>query len=208
MTLISGYTKIITDVWRRTVAQYLSKKRAEMAKPWLKGDVLDIGCGGEYSLTHFLDAGQHYVGVDIQEELIQRLRQTKPSYEFHCIDVDRENELVSTINSQFDTVVLLAVIEHLRHPQAVISQCRSLLKDGGTLIMTTPAVWGDKLVRFIEAALGVKHEEIEKYSPHLIIFNEQTLRNLLTSENKFSVRYYKRFELGLNQLIIASKEGE
>ncbi len=206
MAVLSRYNKTITSVWRRTAAKYLSKKRGKVIKPWLKGDVLDIGCGGESSLIDFLTSEQRYIGIDIQQDLIQRLRLAKPLYEFYCVDIDSEdNELLSTIKSQFDTIAMLAVIEHLRNPQIALKQCWNSLRRGGTLIITTPTSRGDKLIRLIKRGLRVKQEEGEGYSPHLTSFNEQTLKNLMT-ENKFKPKIYKKFELNLNQLIIASKE--
>ena len=205
MTSVSRFTKIANNIWRHTFSRFLANIRAKMVAPYLKGDILDIGCG-ETMLTRFLKKGQRYFGVDIQGEVIQKLRQNMPSHEFYCIDIDTgEQTLVETVKSQFDAIVLLAVIEHLKNPQVVLSQCNSLLKPDGLLVITTPASKGDKLIRFIKRTLGVKDELEEGYGPHLINFNEQTLTGLLTAGNEFKVKFYKKFELGFNQLIVASK---
>ena len=205
MSSVNRFTKVINNVWRYTFSWLLANIRAKTVKPYLKGDILDIGCGGEYSLTTLLDKGQRYVGIDIQEELIQRLRQTKPSYKFYCLDIEVSDDvLLETINSQFDTIVMLAVIEHLQNPCTILSQCRTLLKPSGNLVITTPTVKGDKLIRFIKAVLGVKQEEEEGYGPHMTSFNEETLISLLAVQNGFKVKLYRKFEFGFNQLIIVS----
>lgn len=203
---MSTYVAFITGVWHRSAAHYLSRMRARAVRPWLKGDILDIGCGGEYSLTNMLNPGQVYVGVDIQQKVISELARENPHCKFHCIDIESsEDSLTSVIKEQFDSIMTLAVIEHLRKPQTVLKQCRVLLKPGGKLVITTPTVQGDKLIRAIKKTLGVKHEEADGYSPHLDSFTKESLSALLTSENLFKLQYYKKFEFGLNQLIVASK---
>ena len=197
------YTKIITNLWHRSIARYLSKRRGQMVKTWLSGDVLDIGCGGEYPLTEFLQLGQGYVGVDIQEEVIRRLQKENPDYRYYCIDIE-ENSLTDIIKDRFDTVVMLAVIEHLRSPESVLRQCRNLLKPDGKLIITTPTSGGDKIIRSVKSLLGVKHEEQSGYSPHRFSFDQAGLTSLLAEQGEFRVIKYQKFELGLNQVIIAS----
>jgi len=205
MAGLGRYTRFITNIYAHTGAPYLSKKRSYAVKPWLKGDVLDIGCGGESSLADLLDEGQRYVCIDIQEDAIQRLRETKPEHEFYCFDIEEEGKLLEIMRSQFDTIVLLAVIEHLKNPAALLRQCRSLLKPNGCIVISTPTPRGDKLMRAFKRAFGIKHEELEEYSPHITNFDEQTLGSLLTSDNHLRVACYKKFEFGLNQLIVGSK---
>ena len=200
----SRYTRLATGLYARTIARYLSRKRCARVKPWLEGDVLDIGCGGESSLADHLAGGQRYVGIDVQEAVIQALREQKPEWEFHCIDIEQDGRLLDVVRSEFDTIVLLAVIEHLHDPTVVLKQCRALLKPGGHLVITTPSAAGDRLVRAFKRLLGVKHEELEMYSPHQANYNERTLQEMVAGDGHFRIECYKTFEFGLNQLVVAS----
>ena len=204
MNSFGRYTTLVTNLYAHTGATYLSKKRGHAVKPWLRGDVLDIGCGGESSLVDILEKGQRYVGVDIQKDTIERLKVEKPECEFHCVDVEVEGSLVKTVNSRFDTIVAIAVIEHLKDPAALLQQCKTMLKPGGRIVITTPTPLGDKLMRTFKSTFRIKHEEMEEYSPHVTNFDEQSLSDLLTRENQLEVKCYRRFEFGLNQLIVAS----
>lgn len=205
MASLGRYATFVTTLFACTIARYLSKKRGQAVKPWLKGDVLDIGCGQESSLANLLDRKQYYVGVDIQEDAIQKLKKKKPEHEFHCIDVEEDGKLTKTIRIQFDTIAMLAVIEHLQHPEKLLCQCSALLKPGGHVLITTPTPRGDKLMRSFKRFFGIKHEEQENYSPHVTNFTEQSLQNLLTCQNRFKVVAYRKFEFGFNQLVVASK---
>src|SRR4030042_4570759 len=205
MASLGRYTTFVTNLYAGTAARYLSKKRGKAVLPWLKGDVLDIGCGQESSLADLLAKEQHDVGVDIQEDAIRKLKETKPQHEFYCIDVEKDGKLLETLRSQFDTIVLLAVVEHLRQPERLLNQCRALLKPEGHLLLTTPTSQGDKFIRTFKKLLGVKHEEQENYSPHLTNFTEKSLHNLLASQSEFKILAYKKFEFGFNQLVVASK---
>ena len=204
MNSFSRYTTFITNLYARTGATYLSKKRSRAVKPWLRGDVLDIGCGGESSLADLLETGQRYVGVDIQKDTIERLKVEKPECEFYCVDVEEEGRLCDIVNSQFDTIVAIAVIEHLQNPAVLLQQCKTMLRPNGQLVITTPTPLGDKLMRTFKSTLRIKHEEIEEYSPHVTNFDEQSLSDLLNRDNQLEVKCYRRFEFGLNQLIVAS----
>ena len=79
------------------------------------GDVLDIGCGKAY-LSHFVDERHSYVGIDANEQKIQRLKHehvSRPNHKFHCVNIENENELILlTSYTSFDTITLLAVVEH------------------------------------------------------------------------------------------------
>lgn len=187
------------------INRYTTEKRVQVALPWVKGDVLDIGCGAGY-LAHSVSKGQRYVGIDVNEErihLLKRKYMNHPDYDFWCIDVDEDTTSdLPPFNSTFDTISLLAVIEHLRNPENLLNHLHRLLKDEGHLLITTPTSVGDKIGRFISTTtLGMK----DLPYPHVRIYGRASLTTI-AEECGFPVLRYRGFEFGMNQLLVCSKK--
>lgn len=174
---------------------WLRESRNRAASRYVHGAVLDIGCGLG-TIIPMLPAGQPYVGVDVSEALIQYLRGEFPGQRFEVRDVDHEP--LNLGDQRFDTVLMLAVIEHLHHPEQVLLEVRRYLQPDGRLILTTPTPlghrvhrWGTRLGLFVpEAATG-----------HRWQFDLAGITQLLAQAG-LRVEHYRRFQLGLNQLFV------
>ena len=184
------------------INRYTIEKRVQVVLPWVKGDVLDVGCGAGY-LARSVGGGQRYVGIDVSEEKVQLLKQKyvdHPDHEFWCIDVD-EPAAFASLGSAFDTISLLAVIEHLRNPESLLKYLHRLLKDGGRLLITTPTPAGDKVGHFISTTISGGREFPH---PHVRIYRRASLA-AIAEECGFAVLRYGGFELGMNQLLVCTK---
>jgi 2-polyprenyl-3-methyl-5-hydroxy-6-metoxy-1,4-benzoquinol methylase len=173
------------------LSSFLQRQRLKIAKPYIHGRVLDLGCGfGE--VTELIGPG-NYVGIDGHPKIVEWLKINHPEYEFHHFDLDQDQII---INKQFDTIIMLAVIEHLQNPDNILSQIPDLLNNGGSFIMTTPAPAGD-VMHQIGAKIGLfsKHA----VDDHEIIFTHQSMEPYLT-RNGLAIREFRRFLLGANQL--------
>lgn len=94
----------------------------------------------------------------------------------------------------FDSVVAAEVIEHLNDPPAFIREARRVLRDGGTLILTTPnqRSWINKIFHSLETF------DMPDHVGHKTLFTKQTL--LKTAEHGFARRsldYYVADETSL-----------
>ena len=175
------------------LSSFLQRQRLRVAKPYIHGQVLDLGCGfGE--VTQLIPQ-EDYIGIDGQIKIVEWLRVNHPGYEFHHFDLDHDQ---LTLNLKFDTIIMLAVIEHLEHPDKILSQIPSLLKIGGLFVMTTPAPSGNILHK-IGAEIGIfsKHAAED----HEIIFTFESMKPYL-SRNGLKIREYCQFLFGTNQLFI------
>jgi len=181
--------------------RYAPRRRNTIVKPYLKGSVFDIGCGAAL-LTNFIPHGS-YVGIDANESIVQQLEETKPAYEFHCINVDTRDGAfkLASLNISFDTVALLAVVEHLHHPQIAFEACSLLLRDNGTLVITTPTPLGNRVGR---VANRIVNRGSKAIFPHVRLYTQQDLAELL-APLKFKLIHYRKFLFGANQLFIYSK---
>lgn len=165
--------------------------RIAAVRPYLKeGEILDYGCG--VGRLAELVSPERYLGVDIDPETLAKARQANPSHVFLSA-----GQLASEMpDRRFDTIVAMALIEHLREPAAWVAEISKLLKPGGRIILTTPNPslqriyeWGSEIGLFSRDAA---HE-------HFQYFDCPTLEKVLLSTRSRIVRYH-RFLFGCNQL--------
>jgi len=185
------------------INQYTIEKRVRVTIPWMKGDVLDVGCGTGLLAQH-VSKGQRYFGIDVNEDKIQSLKLKytgDPAYSFWTTDVDDDAITGLPVCNSFETITLLAVIEHLRNPGTLLNFLHKVLKDEGHLLMTTPTPIGDKIGQFISTAIS---GERDFHHPHMRLYDKASLTSLV-EEAGFDVLCYRKFELGMNQLLVCSR---
>ena len=184
---------------RRNLSHYLAKARAEKALPYVKGRVLDIGCGYG-ALVPFLSKTTEYVGVDNDSNAIRMLLDDYPGKTVYCLDIQQD---VVPEKEPFDTIVALATMEHLERAHDFLELYLPLLKVGGRIVLTTPTRFGDRvhrLLQLVHVASGVKevHEHIFRLSELVS----------LTRECGCEVISAKRFQMGMNQILVGKKHRE
>jgi SAM-dependent methyltransferase len=177
------------------LTDYLIRRRNELVSRYVRGDVLDIGCGLG-TIIPFLDAGQRYVGIEISQEFVAYLSQRFPQRRFYSRNVDEEP--LGLGDEGFDTVLLVAVIEHLAHPERVLAEIQKVLRPGGFLIITTPTLWGQRIHR-LGAKLGLFHPHA--VAGHMRAYDYAAMRDLVRRVG-LEIVEHGRFELGFNQLFI------
>ena len=98
----------------------------------------------------------------------------------------------------FDTIISLAVIEHVPKPADLLLEFKGMLKAHGRIILTTPNPSFDWLHAF-GASLGFF--SCEAHEEHQSLLNKQALYELQTDTGLKLVRY-RRFLFGANQLAV------
>jgi SAM-dependent methyltransferase len=134
---------------------------------------LDVGCG-DGRLTAELDAAE-LTAADVSRVALERARQRLPGARIAELEPDAP---LPFEDGAFDLVLCAETIEHVRDVQLLLSEARRVLRPGGTLALTTPAV--RPLVR-----------PPDPLSPHLRMFTRRSLRGLL-DELGFDVRSLER----------------
>lgn len=171
------------------LSPWLREQRIKIALPYIKGKVLDFGCGtGE--LARHLPA-EVYLGVDSDTDSIQIARQNLPRYKFGPTIPESET---------FDAIVLLAVIEHIPEPTSVLRMLKSKLLPKGKIILTTPYPFFE-FVHNLGAKAGIFSKEASE--EHQPLLNRKNME-LVALKSNLSINKYKRFLLGTNQLFILS----
>jgi 2-polyprenyl-3-methyl-5-hydroxy-6-metoxy-1,4-benzoquinol methylase len=134
---------------------FLYRQRVRAVVTYLRGSVLDHGCG-VYSLASRV-APENYLGVDIDEAALAVARSRHPSHRF-ATAVPQDAE--------YDTVASLAVIEHVADPTAYLRHLSRFLARGGQIVLTTPhprmeGVYGlGAKLRLFSARASEEHEHL------------------------------------------------
>jgi 2-polyprenyl-3-methyl-5-hydroxy-6-metoxy-1,4-benzoquinol methylase len=171
------------------LSPFLRKQRIKAIKPFLKGKILDIGCGSGILAT--LVSPHLYNGVDID---ITSINQAKKNYPNH-----RFNSELPSDSEKFDIIVLLATIEHVANPVEFLTNISKYLKKdpGGSIILTTPLPAFEKIYSFgVYLGLFSKHAN-EEHEELLCFTRLKEIADLCNLE----ITLYKRFLFGANQLV-------
>lgn len=106
----------------------------QKAVPFIKGNVLEVGCGEGYGSKLLAPYAEKYTAVDKFEALN---KENLKDIDFIQMNVPL---LPNFKDNTFDTVVSFQVIEHIDDDLKFVSEIHRVLKPGGTLIMTTPNI--------------------------------------------------------------------
>ncbi len=108
-------------------------------------------------------------------------------------------------SGQFDHAVMLAVPEHLREPESVLREAHRVLVPSSSLIMTRPTAAADPVLHLPHGiGLASKENESEKHKQGIPFPTLDAMR----SEIRFERFRHRTFELGLNNLLVARKQGD
>jgi 2-polyprenyl-3-methyl-5-hydroxy-6-metoxy-1,4-benzoquinol methylase len=100
--------------------------------------VMDAGCGNGSFIALFQDRKWQLHGSDLSPTGIELARNTYHNINFFLADAESVySEFLDTFGP-VDVVISTEVIEHIYDPRGFLRNCFSLLKPGGTLIITTP----------------------------------------------------------------------
>lgn len=98
--------------------------------------VLDIGCGEGYGPDLLAKYAEKIIAVDNSREAIEHARVTysKDNLEFAVMDAAH----LEFADDNFDAVVAIELIEHLKDHGKFLSEVRRILKPSGIFILSTP----------------------------------------------------------------------
>lgn len=169
---------------------YLARSRYAAAQPHLRGRVLDVGCANGL-LTQWCKPTA-YVGVDIDEQSVAAARRDRPGFRF---------ETSLPTDEEFDTVVALALIEHVKDPADLLHTLGGVLRPAGVLVLTTPH---PRMEWAHTAGAKVKLFSHEAHEEHEDLIDLPRMKEL-AAEADLRVAHYQRFLFGANQLFILAK---
>jgi SAM-dependent methyltransferase len=104
------------------------------AAHWIKGDLLEVGCGEGRGIEHLAPHVSTYSAIDKIESAIDDLRARYPTGNF----VSGHLPPLPYPDSSFDSVVSFQVIEHIEDDKLFLREIHRVLRPGGTVLITTP----------------------------------------------------------------------
>jgi SAM-dependent methyltransferase len=123
---------------------------ADLIAPAVRGDVLEIGCGTGNFTGLLARHATSVTAADLNPEYVDAARR-RWKYDdrltFYCCDATKTDW-----GSEFDTVVLLDVLEHVQDDMEFLRTLRNALRPQGALIVKVP--WGEGLYGTLDQAIG------------------------------------------------------
>lgn len=179
------------------LSPFLQRRRLAAAAPHLKGRVLDYGCGNGALLALLGDAGHpDYLGYDPDQAVLAVARARFPAATFTS-DPGRLPQ------RSFDTVVSLAVVEHVPSVADYLSELAGLIDDGGRVVLTSPRRSVDR-VHAVGARLGLfSREASDQHNEYVSAESVSRYAAPLGLELKL----FRPFLLGMNQLFVLGQPG-
>lgn len=175
------------------LSPFLRAQRIKAVKPHLRGKVLDYGCGSG-ALAMERGPGE-YVGFDIDESSLSEAESGFPEHKFVGS--------LAGLGDDFDTVVSLAVIEHVQDPAAFLKELASFLKksDSARIAVTTPHPSVD-WVHDLGAKVGLFSRHANEEHEELL---DQSSLDEAGKQAGLELVLYQKFLFGANQLAVFSR---
>ena len=123
-----------TPLNRNYLADSSLKKRIGETFPYVKGKVLDVGCGEKPYEKLFCAEIDAYVGVDQPSSHHFYTPQTRA-------DVFGDACRLPFLSESFETVLCTEVLPHIENPNSCFAEFASVLRPGGFLIVTANKSW-------------------------------------------------------------------
>jgi 2-polyprenyl-6-hydroxyphenyl methylase/3-demethylubiquinone-9 3-methyltransferase len=175
-----GSREYLEALWREipeglppTALELRSRFLLERVRPGER--VLDVGCGEGIFAAALTRAGAEVLAADIAEEPLRRAAARQPGLELALLPGEHDWGLP---DAAFDVVWAGEVIEHVADTAAWMSELRRVLRSGGRLLLSTPAVGPAQLV----AAAVWRRSFAERFDPladHLRFYSRRTLAALI-----------------------------
>lgn len=180
--------------------KFIAKMRLSQVLPFVENDaeILDFGCGHQaFLLRSISDKIKRGVGVDYDvedQQLNEKITLVK----------DRMANKLPFNDQEFDTVFMLAVLEHipLDEVDSLFREFNRILKPGGRVVLTTPTPKGKVLLEFLAYRLKIiSKAEIDDHKKYYV---EQDIVEIGNTTN-FKIEKYKNFQFGMNSICALRK---
>ena len=181
------------------LSKHLILQRQNTVKPYLnkKRNILDLGCG-VFRWDTLLQPDTRYTGIDIEPDIISYNQKYYPQYSFFLNNIDKES--LSFLQSSFDLVIMLAVLEHLTNPIKILKEVGNILTDDGVIILSTPHPRGEKILE-IGSHFKIFSQDKHQHQP---LINKEKMQSF-ARQSDLSITDFQSFLFGFNQKIVLKK---
>jgi SAM-dependent methyltransferase len=137
--------------------------------------VLEVGCGAGTDLARFARGGALVSGVDLSAAAITLAGQNFEQQGFQADLREADGEHLPFADNSFDLVYAHGVVQYTSDPQALVNECRRVLKPGGEAVFQVynRISWLNALSKLMKVPL--EHED----APVLLKYSAGEFRSLL-----------------------------
>tara|TARA_B100000029_G_C17129322_1_gene798139 strand:- start:15 stop:539 length:525 start_codon:yes stop_codon:yes gene_type:complete len=167
---------------------FLLEKRIKEVIPFIEGKLLDIGCGTNELVRSYSGEG---IGVDV--------------YPWENADlIVEDTSKLPFDDKSFDTVTIIAALNHIPNREEVLIEIHRILKDDGKFIFTNVGATISQIWHFLRRRSDVDQTERGMKEGEVWGFSKLELEDLFL-KSKFQVIKKGSFNLGINKIFILKK---
>jgi SAM-dependent methyltransferase len=169
------------------IGKFLEQIRIKQVMPYLKGYLLDIGCG----MNNLVRVYGNGVGIDI--------------YDWGMVDiVVKDISKLPFKDKEFDTVTIIATLNYIPNRDSVLEECYRILRDDGRLIITMLPPGISRLWHWLRFPFNADKNICKMNKCEIYGIRKSDLEKLLKN-HCFKLIIYKRFLL-VNCLFVFNKK--
>ena len=166
------------------LGEKLARRRLKAVLPHVSGRLLDVGCGANMLVRHYANG----IGIDV--------------YPWPGADVVvPDTATLQWESGSFDTITIIAALNHIPNRAVVLNECRRLLRPGGRVVITMLTPRTSRIWHWLRAPWDSDQRDRGMQPGEVYGFTTQQLVDLFKGAG-FTLLSSHRFMLGLNGVYV------
>jgi SAM-dependent methyltransferase len=166
------------------LGEALAKRRVKAVLPHVSGRLLDVGCGCNQLVQQYANG----VGVDVHPWAGADL-------------VVSDTASLEWESGSFDTITIVAALNHIPNRAAVLSECRRVLRPGGRVVITMLTPRTSRIWHWLRAPWDADQRDRGMKPGEVYGFTAAEVLDLFRRAG-FTLLSQERFMLGLNRVYV------
>jgi ubiquinone/menaquinone biosynthesis C-methylase UbiE len=172
---------------RDILGKCLVNLRVKNVLPYLKGDLLDIGCGTNELVRRYGKG----TGVDV--------------YQWGDVNLVVEDTANLPYEEEsFDTVTIIAALNHIPNREGVLKEANRLLRKDGIIVITMIPPTISRVWHFLRRPWDADQKERGMVLGEVFGFKQDEVRRMIENAG-FKIVLEKPFMLNINKITVAKK---